>query len=543
MPGRFVAFAATLFVSAGLLCACSTNTINPPTVVSPLTATQRVLLLSIDGMHASDLSAWVGNNPNSTLAMLSQQGLTYGQAYTPAPSDSFPGLLALVTGGNPVSTGVYYDVSYDRGMYPPGSDCTASTTGTTVTYDESIDVSQAAPDLITGIDTSKLPKAKDSSGQCNVVYPHSFLLVNTVFEVVKANGGYTAWADKHPAYELVNGPSGTGVDDLFVPEINTTLTAAYTPGNRAGAATIPANTDLTAEFKATQAYDAYKLNAVLNQIDGLDSSGSASAKVPTVFGMNFQELSVAQKNDDNGQGGYSYDSTTGATTPNADVASALADIDGEIGQLVSELKARDLFDSTLIIVTAKHGQSPQGTAYLAKISSTGVPGAAPFTLAMSPGDALGALAAQATEDDVSLLWLADESKLGDALNTLNTATDIKQLGYSSTNQVRSVVNGLPAGFGVPSAADTRTPDIVVESDYGVIYSKSTTKLAEHGGFSGDDRNVALLVSITGLKQRLDSTDTVYTTQVAPTILSALAIDPSLLQAVKSEQTQVLPNLF
>lgn len=543
MPRRFVAVATISFVSAALVGACSTNTITPPTFVSPVSSAKRVLLLSVDGLHASDLSWWVGNNPDSNLSRLTQQGMTYSQALSPAPSDSFPGMLALVTGGNPSSTGVYYDVSYDRSLYAPGSDCSAATAGTTVTYDESLDASQTAVDLITTIDESQLPRAKDSSGKCNPVYPHSYLLVNTLFEVVKTNGGYTAWADKHPAYDIVQGPSGAGVNDLFVPEINTTLAASYTPTNRAGSIAIPASTDLTAVYAATKAYDAYKLNAVLNEIDGLSSDGTKTTKVPSVFGMNFQELSVAQKNDDSGQGGYSYNSTTGAVTPNADVAQALADVDSEIGQLVSELQAKDLFDSTLIIVTAKHGQSPQGTAYLAKISSTGIPAAAPFTLAMSPGDALGVQVAQATEDDVSLLWLADETKLGDALNTLNTATSIKQLGYSSTSQVRSVVNGMPVGFGVPSKTDTRAPDIVVESDYGVIYSQSNTKIAEHGGFSADDRNVALLVSITGLKQGLDATDIVYTTQVAPTILLSLAMDPSLLQAVKTEQTAVLPDLF
>jgi len=42
---------------------------------------------------------------------------------------------------------------------------------------------------------------------------------NTIFEVVRSKGGHTAWADKHPAYDLVNGPSGKGVEDLFTPEI------------------------------------------------------------------------------------------------------------------------------------------------------------------------------------------------------------------------------------------------------------------------------------------------------------------------------------
>jgi hypothetical protein len=59
-----------------------------------------------------------------------------------------------------------------------------------------------------------LPLAKTAQG-CVPVYPHSFLRVNTIFEVIKAAHKRTAWSDKHPAYDIVNGPSGQGVDDLL----------------------------------------------------------------------------------------------------------------------------------------------------------------------------------------------------------------------------------------------------------------------------------------------------------------------------------------
>jgi hypothetical protein len=67
------------------------------------------------------------------------------------------------------------------------------------------------------IDPAQLPVDPTS---CQPVYPHSYLQVNTVFEVARAAGLRTAWADKHPAYEILNGPSGTGIQDLFTPEIN-----------------------------------------------------------------------------------------------------------------------------------------------------------------------------------------------------------------------------------------------------------------------------------------------------------------------------------
>ena len=42
---------------------------------------------------------------------------------------------------------------------------------------------------------------------CTPVYPHSYLKVNTVFEVLRAHGLRPAWSDKHPAYDILQGPS------------------------------------------------------------------------------------------------------------------------------------------------------------------------------------------------------------------------------------------------------------------------------------------------------------------------------------------------
>ena len=101
-----------------------------------------VLLLSIDGFHQRDLASWIKQNPNSTLAQLSRRGLTYTNARTTTPSDSFPGLLAQLTGGTPKTTGVYYDDSYDRTLFSPGpAGCHPSPNGpgTEVVLDESID--------------------------------------------------------------------------------------------------------------------------------------------------------------------------------------------------------------------------------------------------------------------------------------------------------------------------------------------------------------------------------------------------------------------
>jgi arylsulfatase A-like enzyme len=74
----------------------------------------------------------------------------------------------------------------------------------------------------------------------------------------------------------------------------------------------------------------------------------------------------------------------------------------------------------------------------------------------------------------------------------------------------------------------------------VVYTTGT-KLAEHGGFSNDDRNVALMVASPRISHRVVEAF-VQTTQIAPTILEMLDLDPNELQAVKLEGAKVLPDL-
>jgi len=70
---------------------------------------------------------------------------------------------------------------------------------------------------------------------------------------------------------------------------------------------------------------------------------------------------------------------------------------------------------------------------------------------------------------------------------------------------------------------------------------ATKKVSEHGGFANDDRNVLLIVSNLNYSPST-YTGAVETRQVAPTVLQALGYDPSALQAVQKEGTEVLPGL-
>ena len=105
---------------------------------------RHVLLISVDGLHALDVANFVESHRGSALAELSRHGITYSNARTPANSDSFPGLLALVTGGSPISHGLFYDVSYDRTVFDPINTACAGPPGNNMVFDESIDLSNAA---------------------------------------------------------------------------------------------------------------------------------------------------------------------------------------------------------------------------------------------------------------------------------------------------------------------------------------------------------------------------------------------------------------
>jgi hypothetical protein len=504
----------------------------------------RVLLISVDGFHAIDLANYVKSNPSSTLAKLSNTGITYTNASTPTPSDSFPGLMALITGGSPVSTGVWYDNSYDRSLSPPingaaqsnGANQCPAVVGTQVLFDETIDKDLTRLDGGGGIDTTRLPM--DPRNACTLVYPHNYLRVNTIFEVAKAAGLYTAWSDKHVgAYEIVNGPSGTGVDDLYSPEINSNISSASPPPSCTG-------TIWTDSICAVEFYDNLKVQAILHEIDGFDHTGTVHTQIPAIFGMNFQSVSVGQKLASDPAGPTGYADVNG--TPNGGLLSAIGFVDSSLGQMVAELSKNNLLDSTLIIITAKHGQSPID---FNKVNNTALSnGCNPPPAAGAKGggcrldDSLytsqAVPVAQLTDDDVALLWLGPD-------NQGQTGTLVSALSQPSTELalgIDQIFAGeqLKARYNDPST-DSRTPDVLVKPNYGVIYTGGT-KIAEHGGGAEDDTHVALLISNPRMQARAVKTP-VTTMQVAPAILQALHLKPILLQAVQIEKTRSLPGLF
>ncbi len=203
-------------------------------------AITHVLLISVDGLHQSDLEWYVADHPDSELAKLTGGGAEYTSAHTPVPSDSDPGMTAQMTGGNPRSTGVYYDVAYNHALLEAGTtSCHGQPTGADVVYDspDDLDVTRldagqglsGLPDSILGMTGNPIKPPTlllnpatfpVDPATCKPIYPHAYLKINTIMNVIHDAGMRTAWSDKHAVYESFNGPSGNGMDDFFAPEID-----------------------------------------------------------------------------------------------------------------------------------------------------------------------------------------------------------------------------------------------------------------------------------------------------------------------------------
>jgi hypothetical protein len=417
---------------------------------------RHVLLISIDGMHAVDfkncsegIAGVNGGKPYCpNLADLATTGVNYVAASTSKPSDSFPGLMNIVSGATPRLMGVYYDVAYDRSLDGPATatgngnaagPCVPNTapTGYTTEYEEGLDIDQTklnggAPGAglteggIASLDPSKMDR--DPKAGCAPVYPWYFVRTNTIFGVIHKAGGYTAWSDKHPAYASVAGRNGIGVlDDFYSPEINSNVIALpgmMTPAGVSCASVRDTSADLTAwttSFENIQCYDTLKVNAILNEIEGKTHSGKA-AKTPTLFGMNFQAVSVGQKLIESGFGKGGYLDAAG--TPTGNLLGEIEFADDAIGEMVTKLKDRGLWESTLIVITAKHGQSPIDPNLFFPIPGKTNNGTSPATLlaGMLPDSEspLNPNGIGPTEDDVSLLWLKNSSDTASAVATLES---------------------------------------------------------------------------------------------------------------------------
>jgi len=556
---------------------------------------QHVVLISVDGMHQSDLDWYVANHPNSELAQLAEGGEEYTNDHTADPSDSDPAGTALMTGGDPKVTGIYYDDEYSHGVFPPGTtNCSGPVPGGNVIYDSPDDLLPAVPDLLNngsgntfpsfdeggsiypgGVDTdpgkimnlSPHPQSglnpatyPVDPNTCKPIQPWDFVGVNTIFQVIHNAGMRTAFAEKHAIYSSFNGPGSNGmsIDDLFAPEIDS---QAVEPNG----VPYPVDGAWTDDNAATKQYDAYKVQAVINWINGYDHSGTGpKVGTPAIYGMNFQTVSTAEKLKSspavligpNAQGNYTegpslpggYATENGVQVPGPLLQSALDYVNNSLQQMVDAIQAAGETNSTAIILTAKHGQSPLNNSQLQRIDDGPIISAVNAAWA-NEHPSNPTLVVQEADDDGLLWWLSDRSQQATEFVKhylwTHSAPAVNFAGQTVTVQhsgLKRIFAGRQSAtfFGVANS-DPHHPDVFAIAQVGTIYTTGS-KIAEHGGDNPGDRDVPLVVYAPSSVSPGQSDRWVENTQVAPTILKLLGLDPNQLQAVREEGTQVLPGI-
>jgi predicted AlkP superfamily pyrophosphatase or phosphodiesterase len=484
---------------------------------------RHVLLISVDGMTELDYQLWVKNNPTSAIGQLAAQGLHYTNAYGTKPGDSIPASVGLFTGATPAVAGMYYDDAYNRSWFVPADTTCTTPAGTVTSLKQDIDFN---PNVVDGgasanggaqINPALLPRQL-LNGNCVPVYPHNQMRVNDVFEVVKGTfHGVTAYAEKRPSYEFLQGPSGTGVSDLFLLEIN-------------------ANAALNS-LATCETFDSLRAAGVLNWIKGKDHTGTTTIGVPQIFGMGFQAVNAAKK--DYGDAGYS----DSVGTPSTNLQAALTYVDQNIGSFVSALAAAGLTESTAVVVMAKHGESPQDPAHRNVQSTvTGIPAVltAQGLTAITTGT-LKATNYKITNKTAALIWLGNQA----ATETIAQALIASSNSPGNPLNIAEVLWGPSLQQLFPDATlDSAPPDIVVIPNLGTNYEVPTANppvAAEHGGFNENELHVPITIVHNTIKPGTVKSP-VTTTQLAPTMLNLLNIDPHTLQAVTLEGTAVLPQI-
>lgn len=430
----------------------------------------RVLIVIVDGMRAVDLENWVEKYPQSALAKLSLRGVSYTNAHVPWP-DSAAGMMSFATGGTPISTGIFSSDGYDRSLSTPGAGCLA--TGAELNFD---------------VEDSSMPH--DPAHDCAELQPHKLVRVNSIFDLVHAAGGRTAWADERTAYaDLLRGSSGTSLDEVFVPEIP----------------------DAESLIDSARIGDEARVRAVLRWIDNTQTEG------PRLFGVALMSLDAAQRT--------ASSSSDGGTKQ---IQAAFGQVDRLIGKITGELEKSGLNNSTWIIVTARHGHAPTHEQVFRQVDPTRIQ-------AIARVAAHGELA-RVTADTVGIVWLKHPAATVAVLKAYRakmTETGIGEI-YSS-EKLRLIMN--------TSEEDSRMPDIVLEPQTGVIWMhRGEDQPVGHGGFSDDQNHVALLVSGRQLQGRMDKTP-VPITQIAPLILRILGMEKMDLKALHQEHTPALPGIF
>ena len=287
---------------------------------------KHAVLIFIDGFRADLLDPELAPH----IAALGRAGVLFADAEVGFPSDSMPGILGPLTGASPKGTGIPYDEYYDRH------------------YKLAIEITE----------TVTVPPG---------LRPHDLLKVPTLFEAAKAKGLKTAFISKHIGYEILQGPSGKGVDQLELPE--------------------------SADWKGPFTdYDAKNFETLTGWVgkDGADIAGIYA--IAANYAMKDHGVAAAE------------------------TRAAVTDIDAQVGKIVDAVKAGGRYDDTVFVVMDDHGDTDTPNAVASKGDVVGF-------LAEK-----GIKAAKITAADVMLAWLADSSQAQQAVALLDTPEAKEKFG-------------------------------------------------------------------------------------------------------------------
>ena len=488
---------------------------------------RHVIIISIDGLHEADLTDPATRDQVPNIMGLAHSGIWYQNASCTHPSDSFPGSLAYLTGAGPATTGVYYDDTFCRSLVAPGGGAD-SPLGTQVRLTATID---KQPRMLSGggdfdassVDPAKLPL--DPAHGFAPVYPHNYLKVNTIFEIAHSAGLRTAFLEKHPSYEIASGPSGKGIDDMYCPEID--APAALIDGKLMDGYSAPAGTKLGQiihNLPLVMAYDDMKLAALLREIGGQDSRGRGRPGPPALAAMNLQSVNIGQKSLTGG-----IDQVGAGESVSRELTDALHHSDDNIATIVRQLHQSGLWDDTLIVLTAKHGNSP-------RIGKASVAGGGRILTALK---AAGIDVAGYTQDQIALFWLADSGQTSNAAGVLQAMRD----GPDNPGIDQILWGDSLKAAGLAGPAD-RMPDLVLTAKPGMFLLDLLSKRAEHGALNDDDTHVPLILcggAVDPARRGSVMATKVKSTQIAVTVLRALGLDASALQGARIDKTQALPQ--
>jgi len=317
--------------------------------------------------------------------------------------------------------------------------------------------------------------------------------VNTVFEVGRANGLVTAYADKHPAYEFLNGPSGTGLSQGYFPEI----------------------ASIKSSLSSEEAFDDLHWSALRNWTNGNWANGTKNpAGAPSLYGSNFQTITWAQQ-----KAGYL---DANGNTPNKSLESALTEADARLGSFLNFLQSTGKLNSTLVLIGSKQGQGPINPKTL-KVSNPDF-----------GSDDTGVPVSFFVGEDGGVLWL---EKPSDAQKAKSKLLANSSLGISYVLAGDEVA---AAGYGSPFL-DPRVPDLIIGAKVGTLWN-SGFEFEDHGGFLPQDLDVPLIAYNPNLKPA-NITQVVSNRQVASTMLQALGLPLVQLDAYRLGDSPVLPGLF